>query len=321
MHSIFNSFTGLFSKILGLLCIPLLIPGQRSTIQNILIGLVTSIACGLLGRMIVRSKKYPKPLNHGFAWGFWLNLLGLLICLLKPKYRNASVSRSYRNRSTSARKRQTRQTGYSRRSQMSRNVTPENFDSKLNTLHDRQDNVSCVSNATRLETKDVVDTTRAAQRQFRSKDNLQTVTLDTSWTHNLQELMEVTAIVYSNAELNCQKRLLRERFDYYINLHYRSFTAADLCHAKAKEVMAAKDSCNKLLDRCSSRSDPFRLSKADFDALVAIRNRIGKVHTILTSRRDMLNKQSGLIRDKINAECGERGQRWYADLMARAGKA
>lgn len=32
------------------------------------------------------------------------------------------------------------------------------------------------------------------------------------------------------------------------------------------------------------------------------------------------NKQTAVIREKIKNECGERGQRWYLELMERAGK-
>ena len=40
----------------------------------------------------------------------------------------------------------------------------------------------------------------------------------------------------------------------------------------------------------------------------------------LGKRRDLLNKQTAVIREKIKNECGERGQRWHLELMERAGK-
>ncbi len=44
------------------------------------------VALGCLGRKIVNDKGYPKEQNHGFVWGFFLGIIGLLVCSIKKPY-------------------------------------------------------------------------------------------------------------------------------------------------------------------------------------------------------------------------------------------
>lgn len=50
---------------------------------------------GLICRAVVKSKGYDDRDNHGFAWGFWLNIIGLIVCAAKPSVLD---SNSYSNR-------------------------------------------------------------------------------------------------------------------------------------------------------------------------------------------------------------------------------
>lgn len=47
---------------------------------------LTDIIWGAICRSIVASKNYPPEENHGFAWGFFLGLIGLIVCACKPNY-------------------------------------------------------------------------------------------------------------------------------------------------------------------------------------------------------------------------------------------
>lgn len=51
-----------------------------------IVGIIVAIVLGFVSRNIVKNKNYPDELNHGFAWGFWLGLIGLIVCLTKPNY-------------------------------------------------------------------------------------------------------------------------------------------------------------------------------------------------------------------------------------------
>lgn len=46
--------------------------------------LVYSLIFGFASRSVVKSKGYPSNENHGFAWGFWLGWIGLIVCAVKP---------------------------------------------------------------------------------------------------------------------------------------------------------------------------------------------------------------------------------------------
>ena len=53
-------------------------------IISITVALVISLVFGLICNSIVESKKYPK--NNGFYWGFFLGIIGLIVCCCKPHY-------------------------------------------------------------------------------------------------------------------------------------------------------------------------------------------------------------------------------------------
>ena len=46
-------------------------------------AIIQGIIFGCIGRAIVSSKGYDSSENHGFAWGFWLSLLGIIVCACK----------------------------------------------------------------------------------------------------------------------------------------------------------------------------------------------------------------------------------------------
>ena len=48
--------------------------------------LVLPFVWGFLGRKMVRDKGYPDNMNHGFAWGFWLGIIGIIVVACKQPY-------------------------------------------------------------------------------------------------------------------------------------------------------------------------------------------------------------------------------------------
>ena len=196
-----------------------------------------------------------------------------------------------------------------------RTITRQNFRQKLDTLSDADD----VRRGNTAQNRRMSDTARqynrSRQRTISTTGSRQTIRIDLSWAENLAELLDITEVVYSNVDLNCQKPLAIQRFYYYTRLHYRSFTAADLCHAKQEEIGHCIDNVNQLLNQLSDRSDPMRVSREDFDQLKALRNSMNTIRKFLCDRRDALNRQTAVIRDKIGRECGEKGKMWYAEIM------
>ena len=55
-----------------------------SILFYILLYLIPCTICGFVGRHIVRQKGYDDAENHGFAWGFFLAVIGLIVCATKP---------------------------------------------------------------------------------------------------------------------------------------------------------------------------------------------------------------------------------------------
>lgn len=46
--------------------------------------LIPALIFGFISRNVVASKGYLPKDNHGFAWGFFLSWIGLIVCVMKP---------------------------------------------------------------------------------------------------------------------------------------------------------------------------------------------------------------------------------------------
>ena len=291
----------------------------------VVVYIILQIIFGLISRAIVKEKCYPDNENHGFAWGFWLGVIGLIICLCKSKYKppkKTSSKRTFKTMPPQPSRNHyppTNRNTFSSSSN-SRIITKQNFSTKLQTLADSSDDkISSSEQNKRLASN--ARTYRSYQkRSFSTSKVGETIQIDLSWSENLAELLEATEIVYSNAQMNCNRRLTLDRFHYYVHLHYRSFTAADLCHAKLEEIRPYNENLKKIILRLRDRNDSLKVDKNTYNQLISLRNTMGDICNILRQRRDQLNQQTAIIRDKIKAECGERGLIWYNNLMERAGK-
>jgi len=221
----------------------------------------------------------------------------------------------------------TRQSAYPQTSQRpqqtrtassTRNVTRQNFAQKLNSLNDSQDVRVQSSDAQKQLVKEARNYTARKRRTYHAPK--ETISVDLSWSENLAELLEATEVVYTNAQMNCDRRLTSERFDYYINLHYRSFTAADLCYAKREEILPCYIQVKKTVDRLKDRNDSLRVDKESFNQLVQLRNTMGSICALLKERVGTLNHQTKVLKDKIRDECGQRGRAWYDRLEEGSGR-
>ena len=95
------------------------------SVKTIIIIAVIHIISGNISKAVVKSKNYPDSINHGFAWGFFLGILGLIICLFKtpiPKRRPSTSSCSSNYSRNTTRSRNTSGNGHYRQTN-SRTVT------------------------------------------------------------------------------------------------------------------------------------------------------------------------------------------------------
>ncbi len=53
--------------------------------------IVPMVVTGLIAYAIVKSKGYPGGLNNGFFWGFFLGVIGIIICICKPPFRQNNM--------------------------------------------------------------------------------------------------------------------------------------------------------------------------------------------------------------------------------------
>ncbi len=198
-------------------------------------------------------------------------------------------------------------------------ITPAAFAQKLDTLTDAGDvQEHQTTEEQRRLVADAKTYQKATRRSYTKASTGEVIHIDLSWSENLAELLEKTGVVYSNAEMQCHCRLNSERFDYYIRLHYRSFTAANLCYAKRQELLPHERHIREIVSRLQNREDPLRVDTETYHQLVSLRNTLGDLCCLLAKRVEQLNHQTGVLRDKILAECGARGTAWYQRLMERS---
>ena len=200
-------------------------------------------------------------------------------------------------------------------------ITRQNFRQNLETLTDRED----VRFQTTSEAKKYIDAAKiysaSPRKTFQRSSSSPQVSLDMSWADDLPALLQQTDMLYSNVMLTCNKELSSARFNYYNKLYYRSFTAADLCHAKGQEIQhCIRSQIDPLFKRLKNPKDPLRLQKTDYDQLCVIAKNMHDIQNFLFSRRDQLNRQTAVIRDKIGAECGPGGAAWRRRILASRGE-
>lgn len=201
-------------------------------------------------------------------------------------------------------------------------ITKQNFHQNLTKLTDRED---VHFQATR-ETQEFITVARSysasPRKAFRrTSASAPQISINMSWADNLSELLQQTDQLYSNVMLTCGKKLASERFQYYNRLYFRSFTAADLCHAKGQEIqLCLNNEIDPLFKRLNNPKDPAHLQKSDYNQLCAIAKNMRSIKKFLFNRRDQLNQQTAVIRHKIGSECGAGGKAWEQRILASKGE-
>lgn len=171
-------------------------------------------------------------------------------------------------------------------------ITKQNFRQNLKTLTDRED----LHLQTTAEVKQYIAAAKnyntVSRKAFHRAPSSPQISIDMTWADDLSDLLQQTDMLYSNVMLTCNKKLSSDRFQYYNNLYFRSFTAADLCHAK---------------------------QKSDYEQLCSIAKNMRSIKSFLFDRRNQLNRQTAVIRHKIGTDCGRGGQAWEASILASKG--
>lgn len=135
-------------------------------------------------------------------------------------------------------------------------------------------------------------------------------TIDVSWLDSCNKILSVSNTLDNNLAYYGRKNLETSKFQYYANLHFRSMVAADIVYSEYKKIDESFTEINKFIVRMKSRSE-FR---GNYKTQVhGQKDQIKSIRNFYLNRVHNMNHETEVLRDKIGAECGERGKRWWRD--------
>lgn len=136
--------------------------------------------------------------------------------------------------------------------------------------------------------------------------------VNSAWLRSYEKVLRISTTLDNNLKYHAARNLEYSKFQYYTNLHFRSMIAANITYAEYKKV----DACCKELNRTFGKNKTPRKNMSISTARVnTTRNTLWKLRNTLLSRVRELNHQTGILRDKVGLECGERGKQWRAARM------
>ena len=138
--------------------------------------------------------------------------------------------------------------------------------------------------------------------------------INTYWLNSYKKIVNISENLESNLKLYTNSTLEQSRFQYYTSLHYRSMIAANIVYKEYEQVNRSFDAINKYIVELKNGKKPSSISKSEVykakDTLKLLRN------TLLNQVHEM-NQRTGVLRDKIGEECGERGRQWRLERLKK----
>ncbi len=261
-------------------------------LKYILIGaaLAVLITLGIICRKIVKSKGYPEDDNAGFAWGFFLNFIGLIVCLRKQPYVPLQRVDTKANEVDIDEPQ----------------MTSEEFAEKLSSTKSTDDE-SFVASKEHIDLiSDLHKTAVSLVTPRTSEDNMITVEFDTDWTKNIFELVNQTQAIYTVIESKCAQNLDENNTEYYANLYDRALTLSNLCRYKTEEVKISSNQLTYYL----KENKTFKIPEEAEKSLLNDLDTVDKLFSFLEKRRLKIKNYANELRKKISEECGEKGAEW-----------
>ncbi|MBR3570802.1 MAG: hypothetical protein IKN96_08440 [Oscillibacter sp.] len=162
------------------------------------------------------------------------------------------------------------------------------------------------------ETQRIIQHIEASKEAIRQAAQESDRAVNTAWLNSYEKVLRISSNLDENLKSYQSRNLEYSKFQYYTSLHFRSMLAANIAHDEYQEINRSFETINQLIVSMAKNQKRSRLSKSQIysakDALKELnRSLLNKVHE--------MNHQTGILRDKIGAECGERGRKWYADRM------
>lgn len=100
------------------------------------------------------------------------------------------------------------------------------------------------------------------------------------------------------------------KFQYFAHLHFRSMLAANIVYKDYQKMDESFKEVNKFI--VNMKSNP--IFKGDYKTQVyKSKEQIQAIRKLYLDRIHKMNHQTGILRDKIRAECGEKGYKWWLE--------
>jgi len=137
--------------------------------------------------------------------------------------------------------------------------------------------------------------------------------IQAKWLSSYKKILEVSSNLDANIRAHARNNLRSSKFSYYTSLHYRSMCAADIAYAEFKSIDETFREINQLLLDIKKRN--IRVSNAERNQYFLVKDEIKALRQTYLEKVRELNHNTAQLRDKIGAECGQRGREWRAARM------
>ncbi|WP_323090092.1 hypothetical protein [Allobaculum sp. JKK-2023] len=139
--------------------------------------------------------------------------------------------------------------------------------------------------------------------------------IDTAWMDSSRKIMEITSNLDKNIQWYIDKNLNRAKFNYYISLHYRSFSAADIFYTK--QFVPVCESYQKITELIDFSYKYGNQTGVSIENLKETQNILESVRKRSLAHLHQLNNQTRKLKFKIRDECGQRGRNWYESIVKK----
>ncbi|MDO5433845.1 hypothetical protein [Eubacterium sp.] len=151
----------------------------------------------------------------------------------------------------------------------------------------------------------------------RNKNKINKVTqysnkkINTTWINSYEKVLKTANTLNENLKYNQRVNMEKSKFHYYTNLHFRSMIAANIVYNEYIEIKKSYNEMNNLI--VVFKRNNFRdVSQND---IYNTKNQFKNLKELFYNKLEGLNSNTAKIRDKIGAECGERGREWRRNIM------
>ena len=133
------------------------------------------------------------------------------------------------------------------------------------------------------------------------------------WLSSYKRVLEVSSNLDANIRAHAKNNLQSSKFSYYAGLHFRSMCAANIAYAEFESIDKTFREINQLLLDIKNRN--IRVSIAEKKQYYFVKDEIKELRQVYLAKVHELNRNTGQLRDKIGAECGQRGREWRIARM------